>query len=89
MLYSVLDPANRKSVPSAAGSIARDRLLFLPPYSLDLNPIEQVFAKLKHLMQKAVERTVEATWKCSGQLLNCFPPGEFSRHLVNSGYAST
>ena len=37
------------------------RLLFLPPYSPDLTPIEQVFAKLKHLMRKAKERTVDAT----------------------------
>jgi transposase len=42
------------------------RLIFLPPYSPDLNPIEQVFAKLKHLMRRAAERTVEATWKRSG-----------------------
>jgi hypothetical protein len=39
------------------------RILFLPPYSPDLNPIEQVFAKLKHLLRKAAERSVEATWK--------------------------
>ena len=39
------------------------RLLFLPPYSPDLNPIEQVFAKLKHLLCKAAERSVEATWR--------------------------
>jgi hypothetical protein len=45
------------------------RLLFLPPYSPDLNPIEQVFAKLKHLMLKAKERTVDASWKRSGPLL--------------------
>ncbi len=44
------------------------RLLFLPPYSPDLNPIEQVFAKLKHLMRKAKERTVDATWKRTGSL---------------------
>jgi transposase len=46
------------------------RLLFLPPYSPDLNPIEQVFAKLKHLMRKAKERTVDATWKRTGSLLS-------------------
>ena len=65
------------------------RLLFLPPYSPDLNPIEQVFAKLKHLMRKAAERTVEATWRRSGQLLDRFSPDECGRYLVNSGYAST
>jgi len=52
------------------------RLLFLPPYSPDLNPIEQVFAKLKHLMRKAKERTVDATWKRTGSLLETFKPSE-------------
>lgn len=50
------------------------RLLFLPPYSPDLNPIEQVFAKLKHLMRKAKERTVDATWKRTGTLLETSNP---------------
>ena len=46
--------------------------LFLPPYSPDLNPIEQVFAKLKTLLRKAAERSVEATWKHIGTLLDAF-----------------
>ena len=41
-----------------------------------LNPIEQVFAKLKHLMRKAAERTVETIWKRIGKLLDCFKPDE-------------
>jgi len=65
------------------------RLLFLPPYSPDLNPIEQVFAKLKHLMRQAAERTAEATWKRTGSLLDRFKPDECQRYLVNAGYAST
>ena len=65
------------------------RLVFLPPYSPDLNPIEQVFAKLKHLMRKAAERTKEATWKRSGEILNRFAPDECARYLQNSGYASS
>jgi DDE superfamily endonuclease/Homeodomain-like domain len=65
------------------------RLLFLPPYSPDLNPIEQVFAKLKHLMRKAAERTAEATWKRSGTLLDLFKPDECAAYLANSGYAQT
>ena len=65
------------------------KLLFLPPYSPDLNPIEQVFAKLKHLLQKAAERTVEATWKRIGTLLDQFTPDECRKYLVNAGYAST
>jgi transposase len=64
-------------------------LLFLPPYSPDLNPIEQVFAKLKTLLRKAAERSVEATWKRIGFLLDAFPPHECANYLRNSGYAST
>lgn len=64
------------------------RLLFLPPYSPDLNPIEQVFAKLKTLLRKAQERSVEATWKRVGSLLDAFPPYECANYLKNSGYAS-
>jgi len=64
------------------------RLLFLPPYSPDLNPIEQVFSKLKTLLRKAQERSVEATWKRIGQLLDAFQPGECANYLRKSGYAS-
>jgi transposase len=64
------------------------RLLFLPPYSPDLNPIEQMFAKLKHLLRKAAERTAEATWKRIGALLDSFSAQECANYLVNSGYAS-
>lgn len=63
-------------------------LLFLPPYSPDLNPIEQVFAKLKTLLRKADERTVEATWRRIGKLLGAFPPLECANYLRNSGYGS-
>jgi len=63
-------------------------LIFLPPYSPDLNPIEQVFAKLKTLLRKAAERTVEATWRRIGQLLDHFSATECANYLVNSGYAS-
>jgi transposase len=65
------------------------RLLFLPAYSPDLNPIEQVFAKLKTLLRKAAERTVEATWKRIGALLTYFTPNECANYLVNAGYART
>ena len=65
------------------------RLLFPPSYSPDLNPVEQVFSKLKHLMRKAAERTVETTWKRAGKLLDCFNPDECQRYLANAGYAST
>jgi transposase len=61
---------------------------FLPPYSPDLNPIEQVFAKLKTLLRKAAERTVEATWKRIGTLLRTFTSQECANYLRNAGYAS-
>jgi len=64
------------------------KLFFLPPYSPDLNPIEQVFAKLKTLLRKAAERTVEATWRRIGQLLGAFSPSECANYLTNAGYAS-
>jgi len=63
-------------------------LIFLPPYSPDLNPIEQVFAKLKHLMRKAQPRDVEATWLKVGQLLDIFSQKECANYLINSGYGS-
>ena len=75
--------AVRKAI-RAAGA----KLFFLPPYSPDLNPIEQVFAKLKHLLRKAQERTVEATWKRIGELIQCFSPQECANYLAKSGYAS-
>ena len=65
------------------------RLLFLPPYSPDLNPIEQMFAKLKTLLRKAAERTVEATWQRIGSLLNRFTPQECANYIQNAGYAAT
>ena len=64
------------------------KLLFLPPYSPDLNPIEQVFAKLKTLLRKAGERTVETTWKRIGELLDRFTAQECANYLSNAGYAS-
>ena len=63
-------------------------LIFLPPYSPDLNPIEQVFAKLKHLLRGAEPRDVEATWRKVGNLLDLFSPDECANYLRNSGYAS-
>ena len=67
---------------------AGTHLLFLPPYSPDLNPIEQVFSKLKHLLRKAVKRTAEATWRQIGELLSHFSPTECANYLADSGYAS-
>jgi transposase len=65
------------------------RLLFLPPYSPDLNPIEQAFAKLKTLIRKAEERTVDGLWRRIGGSLEAFTPRECANYLRNAGYAST
>ena len=76
-----------KAVRQAIRSVGA-KLLFLPPYSPDLNPIEQCFAKLKTLLRKAAERTVEATWRRIGFLLQRFSPQECANYLKNAGYAS-
>jgi transposase len=61
-------------------------VLYLPAYSPDLNPIEQLFAKLKALLRKAGARTKEALWSTIGKLLDDFSPAECRHYLVNSGY---
>jgi putative transposase len=65
------------------------KLFFLPRYSPDLNPIEQVFAKLKHLLRKAAARTVEAVCAAIGQLLGTFTRDECANYFRNSGYELT
>ena len=76
-------PAIRRAIRAADA-----KLFYLPPYSPDLNPIEQVFAKLKQLMRNAAERTVEATWRRIGNLLDHFTPAECANYFRNAGYAS-
>jgi transposase len=61
-------------------------LLFLPPYSPDLNPIEQAFAKLKALLRKAQERTVEGLWAFLGRALDAFAPEECRNYFRHCGY---
>ena len=63
-------------------------LIFLPPYSPDLNPIEMMFAKLKTLVRKAEERTIETTWRRVGKLLEAFSHQECAADLRHAGYAS-
>ena len=71
----------RKAIQATGASI-----LYLPPYSPDLNPIEQVFAKLKALLRKAAARTREALWTTIGHFLGSFSPIECRNYLANSGY---
>ena len=77
-----------KAVREAIRSVGARRL-FLPAYSPDLNPIEQVFSKLKALLRKARARTCEAVGDAIGRLLPHFQPGECANYLRNAGYAST
>jgi len=63
------------------------KLFFLPKYSPDLNPIEQVFAKLKHLLRKERARTAEAICEAVGKLLQAFTPKECANYFENAGYA--
>jgi len=85
----VLDNLGSHKGKKARSAIrAKDaHLIFLPPYSPDLNPIKQVFAKLKHLTRDAAPRTVESTWRKVGEPLDLFSPAECANYLRNSGYA--
>lgn len=61
-------------------------LLYLPPYSPDLNPIEQAFAKLKSILRTAAARSIDALWNAIGTSLQRFAPTECANYLANSGY---
>ncbi len=71
-----------RALIEAAGA----RLLFLPPYSPDFNPIENAFAKLKALLRKAAERTVAGLWQAIGRLIDTFTPRECTNFLAAAGY---
>jgi transposase len=71
-----------RDVIEAAGA----RLLYLPPYSPDFNPIENAFAKLKALLRKAGERSVEGLWHLIGKLLDAFTPKECANYFAAAGY---
>jgi transposase len=64
------------------------RLVYLPPYSPDFNPIEQAFAKLKWLLRSAAQRTVDGLHQAIADALEQFPPVECQNYFRNSGYAT-
>lgn len=70
----------------AAIQAAGASLLFLPPYSPDLNPIEMAFARLKSLLRARAIRTVEALWNALKPLIDCFAPDECTNYLRHDGY---
>ena len=80
--------SHRGKAVRAAIRKAGAHLLFLPPYSPDLNPIEQVFAKLKHLLRKAQARSYDTILDTLAHLLDAFTPQECANYLRNSGYAA-
>jgi transposase len=84
----VLDnlPAHKVAGVREAVRAAGASVLYLPPYSPDLNPIEQLFAKLKAMLRKAAVRTRDALWQTIGQLLHTIRANECRNYLANSGY---
>ena len=73
--------AVRRAIRSAGA-----RLFFLPKYSPDLNPIEKLFAKLKHLLRKQAKRTVETVCDAIGQILDTLTPQECRNYFAEAGY---
>src|SRR5829696_2400244 len=73
---------NVRALIEKAGAI----LLYLPPYSPDFNPIENAFAKLKALLRKAAERTIEGLWTTLSRLLGLFTPAECANDFKAAGY---
>ena len=79
-------PAHKGSSVREAIEAAGASLLYLPAYSPDFNPIENAFAKLKALLRKAAERTVEGLWAAIGRLIDLFPPQECANYFTAAGY---
>ena len=80
-LSSHKGPAVREMI-EAAGA----RLLYLPPYSPDFNPIEKAFSKLKALLRKAAERTLDGLWTKIGSLIQLVTPNECQNYFAAAGY---
>ena len=80
-LSSHKSPKTRELIEAAAAS-----LLFLPPYSPDFNPIENAFAKLKAMLRKAAERSLERLWNAIGRIAGTFTPDECANYFAAAGY---
>ena len=83
-LSSHKGPAVRYAIEAAGAG-----LRYLPPYSPDFNPIENAFAKLKALLRKAAERTIEGLWAAIGRLIDRFTPAECANYLAAAEYDPT
>ena len=77
------------SVTIPESPVTLNRNTHLPPYSPDLNPIEQSFAKLKGLLRKTQARTLEALWSAVGSLLELFSASECERYIRHCGYCQS
>jgi transposase len=84
----VLDnlPCHKRAEATRAVEAAGATVAFLPPYSPDLNPIENAFSKVKAVLRRREERTVEGLWAALGQSLDWFAPDECRRYLRHAGY---
>jgi transposase len=87
----VLDnlPAHKSAAAEQAVRAMGARLLFLPPYSPDLNPIEMAFAKLKALLRARAIRTIDALWRAIGEICDLFSPQECQNYFHAAGYGLT
>ena len=74
----------RKAIEAVGATV-----LYLPPYSPDLNPIENAFSKFKWLLKSSGERTVSALWQRCGKLLDNFPETECRNYFRHCGYDAT
>ena len=83
-LSSHKGPRVREMIEAAGAS-----LLYLPPYRPDFNPIENAFAKLKALLRKAAERTVDGLWTAIGRIVDLFIPAECRNYFAAAGYDAT
>jgi transposase len=82
-------PSHKRIEARRAIEAVGARLLFLPPYSPDFNPIEQAISKIKRLLRDAQERTVDGLCDCFGKCLDRFTPTECRNYLRHSGYRYT
>ena len=82
-------PAHKTAGVQAAFARRQINYLHLPPYSPDLNPIENAFSKLKRLVRSAAERTIDGLWSAIGRLLDRFGRAECRRYFHHCGYHAT
>ena len=78
--------SQKSPLVEAAIKAAGAELMFLPPYSPDFNPIEKAFSKLKALLRKAAERTVEGLWNAIGRFVDAFTPQECANFFAAASY---